>query len=385
MESYIRSRYGQFVSDLETLVNVDSGTGNRQGIEKIARFFEARFTAMGMQVRVVFLGQGRVPCLLAETAPGRRPLDLLLLGHMDTVFPPGEASRRPFSVRGGRAFGPGVCDMKGGLLVVLHALEALHHEGVLNALSIGAAFNGDEETGSENSRDWIMNLAANSRHALVFEDCRPGYGLVIRRKGVGRFRITVDGRSAHAGADPEKGVNAVAELAHQILKIEGLNRNDAGTALQVTVMSGGDKVNIIPEKAEALVDVRISRIQEQRRVADFFSTLGRKPFLPGAVIRVDGRIHRPPMDPGEKAQRLWELVRAEGERIGLPLSVLSTGGASDGNFASAAGAPTLDGMGIMGANSHRIDEYAELDSITPMVLLLARVCRAMADETAAGG
>nr|NJM02408.1 M20 family metallopeptidase [Desulfobacula sp.] len=213
----------------------------------------------------------------------------------------------------------------------------------------------------------------------MYEPCRPGYRFVLQRKGGGSFHITVQGREAHAGADPEKGVNAVVELAHQIVRINALNENDRGTTAQVTVVSGGDRVNIIPALAEASVDIRISIQEEKDRVSNFFNALGDQPFFKESRIRVQGRIDRPPMEAGKATQALWDLVRTAGKDLGLPMEPISTGGCSDGNYTSFCGTPTIDGMGIVGANTHRPDEYAELDSIGHMVLLTARACKAIAD------
>jgi glutamate carboxypeptidase len=377
MKAYINSRYEQFLNDFQTIVNIDSSSGNAPGIEKVARFFEIRFQRLGLDTRILFLGEDKVPCLYAERKKSSKPFDVMFLGHMDTVFPTGEAEKRPFAIRDNKAFGPGVCDMKGGLLVVLHSLEALKQEGILDSLSFCVAFNGDEETGSQASKEWIMETAKKSLRTFVYEPCRPGYRFVLQRKGGGSFHITVKGREAHAGADPEKGVNAVVELAHQIVRINRLNENDRGTTAQVTVVSGGDRVNIIPALAEASVDIRISTPEENGRVEDFFNTLGAQPFFKDSTIRVRGHIDRPPMEAGEAAQRLWDLVRSTGKTLDLPMEAISTGGCSDGNYTSFSGTPTIDGMGIVGANTHRPDEYAELGSIRNMVLLTARVCRAV--------
>ena len=192
--------------------------------------------------------------------------------------------------------------------------------------------------------------------------------------------MIVKGQEAHAGADPEKGINAVVELAHQIVKINQLNQNEMETSAHVTVITGGDKVNIIPNKAEASVDVPILKLEEKERIETFFKTLPEHPYLKGSEIIIQGQINRPPMEPGDGTRKLWELIRSTGEKMGLPMEAISTGGCSDGNYTSAAGTPTIDGMGIVGANSHRADEYAELDSIDNMVFLVAQVCKTIGQE-----
>ncbi|MCD4675999.1 MAG: M20 family metallopeptidase [Desulfobacula sp.] len=380
MKTYIATRYEQFLADFKTIINIDSSSDNKPGIEKVARFFKNRFLSLGLDVQILFLGNEKVPCLYAKQKQGKKPFDIMFLGHMDTVFPTGEVEKRPFSIKGSKAFGPGVCDMKGGLLVVLHVLETLKHEGILDSLSVCVAFNGDEETGSKASKDWIMSTAKKSRQAFVFETCRPGYRFVLQRKGGGWLKVIVKGQKAHAGADPEKGINAVVELAHKIVKINKLNQNDKGTSAQVTVITGGDKVNIIPNRAEASVDVRILKLEEKKGIEDFFNTLSKTPCLKGSEIIVQGKIDRPPMEPWDTTYELWDLIQSTGKQMGLPMEAISTGGSSDGNHTSAAGTPTIDGMGIVGANSHRADEYADLDSIDNMVWLVAQVCKAIGEK-----
>ncbi len=381
MKDYIASRNNQFIDDFKTIVNIDSSSENKEGIEEVARLFENRFLNLGLDTKVLFLGKDKVPCLLAQKKEENKAFDIMFLGHMDTVFPFGEVEKRPFYIKEGKAFGPGVCDMKGGLLVVLHVLETLKHKGILDKLSVCVAFNGDEETGSNSSKEWIMETAGQSLRTFVFEPCRPGFRSVLQRKGGGWFHMTVNGRQAHAGADPEKGVNAVVELAHQIVKINRLNENDIGTSAQVTVISGGDKVNIIPNQAKASIDVRIFKAEEKKRVENFFNGLAENPYLKESKIIVKGNINRPPMEPDDSTQKLWDLIQKTGENMGLPMEWISTGGCSDGNYTSFAGTPTVDGLGIVGANSHRLDEYAELESIDKMVLLVAGACKDISDQS----
>jgi len=380
-------RYDLFLKDLENIVNIDSSSENRAGVEKVARFFEERFQGIGFDVKIVRLTKENekndtnecepVPCLEATNRPGADNFDVMLLGHMDTVFPTGEVAKRPFRLVGDRATGPGVCDMKGGLLMALYTLETLKKEGALDDLSVCVAFNGDEETGSEASREWIKRKTLMSKRVFVFEPCRPGYSFVLQRKGGGWFFITATGVAAHAGADPEKGANAVVELAHQIVSINTLNDSSVGTSAQVTVVSGGDKINIIPDKAKASVDVRISAAGEKDRVESFFRTLPAETTIKGVKISVEGGIDRPPMVADEKTRELWELFMDKAREVGMDIDSISTGGCSDGNFSSALGVPTIDGMGLVGANSHREDEYVELGAINPMIRLIVNIFKGL--------
>jgi glutamate carboxypeptidase len=361
----------RFLDDFEYVVNTDSASGNKAGIMKVARFFQERFSRLGMVCDIMLPGNGKVPCLKATL--GTPPHDIMFLGHMDTVFPEGEAAKRPFSIHDNRAWGPGVCDMKGGLLVALHALETLQKTGALDRMSLCVLFNGDEETGSAVSRSLILETAQTCRQVLVFEPCRPDYHMVTQRKGGGWFDIEVTGKEAHAGADPHKGINAVVELAHLIPVIQDLNDETLGTSAQVTVIRGGDKINIIPAHAAASVDVRILDPEEKVRVEEFFKTLSQKRLFEKSTIQVTGHIDRPPMTATPKSRVIQDLIIAEAKKMGIQMGAITTGGCSDGNLTASLGIPTVDGLGLVGANSHRKDEYVELESIPVMVNLICRV------------
>lgn len=363
----------RFLDDFKTIVNIDSSSENLPGIEKVALFFQERFEAIGLNTELLYEGEQKVPCLQATTPGSKDRYDVMLLGHMDTVFPTGEAAKRPFAVRGDRVFGVGVSDMKGGLLVVLHALERLDQEGILDHLSLCVTFNGDEEVGSAASKNRIITNAGKSRRVLVFEPCRPGYRVVTRRKGGGWFKLTVLGTEAHAGADIHLGVNAVVELAHQIVAIDKLNAPGLGTSVQSTVISGGNKTNIIPNRATAAIDIRIQKKEEKKRIESFFGALPSNPVTKGARITVTGSIDRPPLEETAESRAMFKLLSDEAAEMGIDLKAIATGGCSDGNFTAAAGTPTIDGLGLVGANAHRPDEYVELNSILPMIQLLSQM------------
>jgi len=381
MKAFIGSRIDDFLSDLETLVNIDSSSDNLAGIEAVAEWLRRRLEKIGFTTRLEKLGDRGVPCLQAGNRSTEQPFDILFLGHMDTVFPTGEVEKRPFAADGDRATGPGVCDMKAGLLVALHVLKALHHDGVLDQLSIGVCFNGDEEVGSASSRSWIEAHARSSQRVFVFEPCRPGHRFVLRRKGGGGYLIAARGTSAHAGVEPEKGANAAVEIAHQTIAIQRFNdQAGEGTSAHVTVIRGGEKTNIIPDEARASVDVRVVRKSDMAPVEAFFQSLPAHTHVPGVTLTVSGGVDRPPMEADDRTLALWRLIEVQASNVGLKIESIATGGCSDGNFASAQGVPTIDGMGLVGANAHRHDEYVELGSIVPQIQLIASVCRAIAQE-----
>ena len=379
MKTFIESRVGDFIKDLETIVNIDSSSDNIAGIEAMAQFCIKRLEAIGFSTHLEKLGDRGVPCLQAQNGSSTDKFDILFLGHMDTVFPTGEVEKRPFAADGDRGSGPGVCDMKGGLLVALHVLEALHHDGVLKTLSIGVCFNGDEEVGSGSSREWIEANAENSKRVFVFEPCRPEHRFVLKRKGGGGFMITAVGVSAHAGVEPEKGANAAVEIAHQIIAIQQFNdRVGEGASAHVTVVRGGEKTNIIPDEARASVDVRVASKSDVAPVEAFFKSLPAHTHVPGVTVSVSGGVHRTPLEPDDRTMQLWHQFETEASKMGLKIDYIATGGCSDGNFTSALGVPTIDGMGLVGGNAHRQDEYAELGSNVPQIQLIASVCKTIA-------
>ncbi len=382
MRALVESRYDRFISDLKTIVNIDSGSGNPAGLSAVRDFFQKRFTRLGWHGEAHDFSDGNTPCLEVVSPGGRKKngrFDFLFLGHMDTVFGEGTAARRPFTIRNGRALGPGVCDMKAGLVTMLHAAEIITREGLADDLPVCMAFNSDEEIGSRGSRGWYEALAQKSKRVFVFEPCRATGHRLLHRKGGGGFEIVCRGKAAHAGAEPEKGANAVVEMAHQVLKITTIGNPDLGTTVNVTVIEGGTADNVIPDGARALVDVRFSTVEESRRVMECFRRLPENPVTRGVRLDVRGELNRPPMAPSEKTERLWDRIAAIGRDIGLEMKLTWTGGCSDGNFTAALGVPTIDALGPIGGSAHGEDEYVELDSISPNTLLICNIMKAAAE------
>ncbi len=370
-----QNQYDRFLTDFETIINMDSSSDNLDGIADVAAFIQDKLVALGLEVIITRQGPDGVPCLKACTPSKDGRYDFMFLGHMDTVFATGEAAKRPFAIKDGRALGPGVNDMKDGLLLAMNVVEKLKAEGALDDIAICLAFNGDEETGSKNSRPWIEETAKSCDRVLVFEPCRPGFRYVMNRKGGCPVRVTARGVSAHAGADPEKGVNPVVELAYQIGRINELNLPDSSITAQCTIFHAGDKFNIIPDIATVDVDVRFSTMEKMKEVEAFFENLPKTTLLPGATIEVEMSEKRPPLESTPESEALLEILKEEGKKLGINPSGLSTGGCSDGNWTAALGIPTIDGMGPVGENSHRLDEYMLLDSFIPALTLVTNLCK----------
>ncbi len=382
-----------FLKDLEHLVNIDSGSGNAVGIAAIADFFVERFRSLGLEVTVHDHGETAGPCVEARHLasvgdPGRRRgnedcisghnhsehekiYDILMVGHMDTVFPEGTCTARPFSIADGRAFGPGVADMKSGdlLTVCLSRFLLKQHP----ELSFCVALNGDEEVGSPTSREWLDQLGRQSRYCFVFEPGRAGGEFVQKRKGVAEFEIECRGRAAHAGVAPEKGASAIVELAHFVCELAKLNRYEIGTSVNTGLISGGSASNVVAEEARAVVDIRYEIPSELERIEGVLEQLRRAPIVDGVTTTITRNPGFPPMNPNPATERLIALMEEEGRRLNIPTRFIATGGASDANHLSTPELPVMDACGPQGSGFHSDQEYIDLDSIRQRLVLLSAV------------
>jgi glutamate carboxypeptidase len=306
---------------------------------------------------------GGVPWL--QLAAERDPA-VLLLCHLDTVWPRGSLARNPFAVAGDRATGPGVFDMKAGIALGLEALSLAARAGHVSLLVTG-----DEEVGSGTSRGVVEAAARRSRAVLVLEPAAGGGDLKTARKGVSTYELEITGRASHAGLEPEAGINATAELAALVFDLLALADPGAGTSVTPTVASAGTTVNTIPDRARLHVDVRAWTPAELDRVDA--AVRSRRPALQGAVIAVGGGINRPPMEPSGSAA-LVELARQAAREAGTgAIGTASVGGGSDGNLTAALGVPTLDGAGAIGGGAHADDEWISVSALAPRARWLARL------------
>jgi glutamate carboxypeptidase len=316
-------------------------------------------------------GEGKLGDVVIGRLSGEGGPRLLLIGHTDTVFVEGTASERPFQMKNGKAFGPGVSDMKGGLLAGFFAVEALQELGSLPFGSITYVCNPDEEIGSPFSGPLIRNLAADADVSFVLEAARENGDIVSARKGVSDARIEVAGRAAHAGVEPERGRSAVLEAAHKILALHALNGRWPGVTVNVGVVEGGTRPNVVAERCILAVDIRgpdehslQAGEAEVRRIAEEVSVEGTS-----STLTLVGW-HRP-MEKTEATERLVRVARDIAGALGFELRDAATGGASDANTTAAAGVPTLDGLGPVGGREHSPEEWLDLESVVPRVSLLA--------------
>jgi glutamate carboxypeptidase len=367
-----------FLADLERLVNVDCGSYSPAAVNEIADWVAADMAASGARVERIPDAGGRYGDTVVGTfdgEPGAGPR-LLLIGHMDTVFPDGTVAERPFHVEDANAKGPGVSDMKGGLLLGLRVVSALRAlvEGHLDRLpfeSITFVANPDEEIGSPSSTPHIRRLAATADACFVLEGARASGDFVSARKGIADLRITVHGRAAHAGVEPEKGRNAILAGAELTRAIHALNGRWPDVTANVGVFNAGTRPNVVPDRAELQVDVRAMTAATLDAALAAIDDLAAAPAVPDVTIDVETMAGWAPMEKLERSGRLAEHVIALAGRLGFETKDVATGGASDANTTSGMGVPTIDGLGPIGGLDHSPDEYLEVDSIVPRTALFA--------------
>ena len=383
---YINGQRSAFLADLERLVNIDCGSYTKAGVDEVGRWVAERLRTLGLDVRThhnVELGDTVVGTL--EHRGGGS--SLLLIGHMDTVFEPGTAAERPFRIEEGRAHGPGVTDMKSGLLAGLYAIEALRAgqaDGHSPFARLTFVANPDEEVGSPVSTPIIRELAANADACFVLECARANGDIVSSRKGISDVRLTVHGRAAHAGVEPEKGRNAIVGAARLVTAIHELNGRWPSVTANVGVIRGGTRPNVVPSEATLEVDIRAAARPDQEAAEAALRDLATSSAVPDTSVDVELIARHWPMEKLERSGRLVDYAKAIAGRLGFPLEDAATGGASDANTTAGMGIPTLDGLGPIGGLDHSPEEYLEVDSIVPRTTLLAGLLLAVArDKTIA--
>ena len=368
----VDARLPRFLVELETMVNIDCGSYTPDGVNRIAGLVTDALRAAGADVERIPHQPNDGAAQLGDLVIGRLAGDgprILLIGHMDTVFDPGTAAARPYRVDGDRALGPGVTDMKAGLLAGLHAIAALHEAGARPAVTFVA--NPDEEIGSPFSTPHIRRLAPEHDAVLVLECARANGDIVSARKGIADYHVTLVGRAAHAGVEPEKGRSAILEAAHQVVALHALNGRWPTVTVNAGVIHGGTRPNVVAERCELQVDLRAATVDAFDAAAAELARLAAEPTV--ADVRLDLRriASHPPMEKTPASGRLVDRAVAIAAELGLPLRDAATGGASDANTTAALGIPTLDGLGPVGGDDHSVDEWLDLASVAPRTTLLA--------------
>jgi len=368
----VSARYPRFLDELAALVNIDCGSYTPAGVNRVADVVVAQLGELSAAVERIphqpSSGEQQLGDLVIGRLAGDGPR-VLVIGHMDTVFDPGTAAARPFRVAGERATGPGVSDMKGGLLAGLHAIAALHAAGARPSVTFVA--NPDEEIGSPFSTPHIRRLAADHDAALVTECARANGDIVSARKGIADYRITLTGRAAHAGVEPEKGRSAVLEAARQVVALHELNGRWPGVTFNAGVIRGGTRPNVVAEHCEVELDLRATTAADFEAAGAEVSRIVTHPTIDGVATELTRSAHHPPMERSPAGARLAALATSIAAELGFMVRDAATGGASDANTTAAAGLPSLDGLGPIGGDDHSVDEWLDLGSIVPRTTLLA--------------
>lgn len=362
---------------LEKLVNVDSGSYNKQGVDEIVRILQQEFDELDFDTQVneekEFGNQ-----LIVTHKEATDPTTLLVL-HMDTVFGKGTAGERPFTIKENIAYGPGVIDMKGSHVTTLFAVKALLQDHADALKSVKVLFTSDEEIGAPVGRAVIEKHASGMQYALVMEPARTDGSLVSSRRGGGLYKMEVSGRAAHSGIEPEKGRSAIEELSHKVIKLHALSDHENGISVNVGLINGGSSVNTVAPKATAEIDIRITKMEQAEPLAKKIEEICSIPDIEGTSIHLEGGITRPPMEKNTQTIELLETIKEVGAKIGLEITDISTGGGSDASFTSAMGIATIDGLGPKGGNQHNEGEYLEIETLVERTELLAEVLKRLAN------
>ena len=366
LETFVRNNETWLHEAIDTLVSIESPTSDKAAVDRCGAEFRRIAAGIGMRVRVEPRSEAGDHSVV-EIGEGRPRI--LLVGHVDTVWPHGQIARMPLVRKDGRLCGPGTLDMKVGVSMGLLATRAVFETAPPPSGTIAMLVTSDEETGSDSSRGLIEAEALASDAVLVLEPALAGGPLKTSRKGIGQYQLAVTGVSAHAGVDPGKGVSAIRELARQIIAVEALHDLDRAVSVNVGVVSGGTRPNVVPEEAVAIVDVRAPTLDDAARIDAAFRAL--RPILPGARLAVTGGFERPPMERSAGVIALYEHAQAAAAALGQTIAEGGTGGGSDGNLTAALGVPTLDGLGGVGDGAHALHEHVLLDTLVPRTALLA--------------
>ena len=369
---FCESRRRWVLDSIAALVECESPSTDKAAVDRCAALAAQLLREAGASVEVVSCTSAGNMVLAEWACPERASLPsprVLLLGHLDTVWPVGQLARMPLRLDEDRLFGPGVLDMKGGVVIGMLAAIASAQASSERHPGVAMLLTGDEETGSAASRAVIEREARRADAVLVLEPSLPGGALKTSRKGTGEFVLSVRGLEAHAGVEPEKGVSAILELTDQIVALHALQDPERGTTLNVGLVSGGTRANVVPGDARAVIDVRVTTAAEAQRVEAAIARL--QPRRPGASLAVSGGFDRPPLERSEAVTRLFATARDLASALGVDLREGSTGGASDGNFTAALGVPTLDGLGAVGGGAHAAHEHIVVGALPLRAALVA--------------
>ncbi|TLS37192.1 M20 family metallopeptidase [Pseudalkalibacillus caeni] len=378
MESFLIQHESEMLLLLEELVNIDSGSHYKDGVDRIGRLLETSYKELGFEVNKIEQEEFG-DHLIMQHKDAVDP-EIIILAHMDTVFPEGTVAERPFRIEGNRAFGPGVIDMKASQVALLYAVKALIENGCTAYKNIRIVLNSDEEVGSLTSRSFIEKEAAGRKYALVMEPARKDGSLVTARRGKGNYTLIIEGRAAHSGIEPEKGRSAIEQLAYKIIQLHELSDHEKGINVNVGVIEGGSSANTVSDHAEAQIDIRIAELEQAELVEEKLEEICSSSEVSGTKILLEGEMNRPPMEKNRKTRALLRIIQDVAGEIGVEIEDTATGGGSDASFTSALGIATIDGLGPVGGNAHSDKEYLEIPSLVERTLLLATIIQRLTEK-----
>jgi glutamate carboxypeptidase len=367
---FLDGKRDEMLGMIERLVNIDSGTYCKEGVEACGGIIARELENLGFKTSVV--PEEECGNHIRAERPGKGNKSLFLSAHLDTVFPEGTATSRPFGIQDGLAYGPGVGDMKGGIVQMLYALKAIRELG-LESPPITVFLTADEETGSVRGRPHIEEIARRSSWVLVMEPSSMPYSVGVRRWGLGSFYLTVHGKAAHVLKPDSDGVNACKELALKILALEALSDSDRGVKVSVNLVRGGRSRQVTAAEARADIDVRFRYSALMSEVEEKVREVASTPALPGVRIELEGKLTRPPLEPNPGTETLLRLAFEAASGLDMDLNAIEEYGGSDGCFTSSLGVATLDGLGPLTMDMCGDEERIEIASLTPRAALLAGI------------
>lgn len=378
---WLQGRQAAMVDELGRFVSIESGSYDVEGVNRVGRQLTQDFRELGFSVdRILESGCGDH---LVARRNGSGTRHLLALIHLDTVWPAGTLAENPFRVKDGRAYGPGVLDMKGGWVVLLNALRALDQLGWDGLARTTVFMTADEELGSPTGRRHIEDLAKQVDWAVVMEPARAGGNLCIQRSMVGAVYLEVTGKTAHTVYADENAASAIEEIAHKIVALNALSDRERGVLVNVGTISGGSARQVIPDRATVSVDLRAPTTALGDELLGQVEEIASRRYVPGTTTTLRGGITRPAYEAGDGTLRMLDLARECGRELGLELDGVSSQGGSDGSFTGGMGMPTLDGLGPEGANSCSRDEYVLVDTLPTRAALLAGIIAGLPELTTA--
>jgi len=370
VETYVQQRLPQYIEELRTLCAIDSYSYHKSGLDAMAGWLAIRLQSLGMEATII--EREKWGNDLFGVLKGDGSGNVLLIGHIDTVYPVGTAAARPLRVSGDTILGPGTCDMKGGVLSAVYAVEALlamgcHSFGELRLLCVS-----DEEINERHCEDIMQQACQDCQRALVLEAARANGDIVSARKGNAWYTLTAHGRSAHAGVEPEKGRNAIIEVAHQVLQFQSINSWRKGVTINAGVISGGTLPNVVPDFAQARFDLRFLHVEDKVATEERWREIMQRQWVPGIELMLEGEPNfKLPMARTPESLKLASRAQEIASLLGFSVDHVLTGGASDGSYASRYGVPVLDGLGPIGGLDHSPQEYLLASSVAPRTALLA--------------